>query len=216
MGLNELKNLIYYKAKISPVKTTEVNIVDSVIAGVIDDFCRRFPWTFLGVVDDDSISLSAGDYQKALPRDFLHLRAVRLKDSDNVIYKVFSEEEFKAYERSSDLDDTGRPYLRWVYQDSERKFYLQFHPKSNAAFTVLLRYLQKLKPDEVGRIPNGLVIFFGCMQILAPPKEMGTYRTLYENGILQEWVSDRPDREEELQWGLDPVTKAYNEFTAGL
>lgn len=216
MGLNELKNLIYHKAKISPVKTAETNIADSVIAEVIDDFCKRFPWTFLSVIDDDSISLSAGDYQKALPRDFLHLKGVRLKDSDNVIHKVFSEEEFGAYEHSSDLDDTGQPYLRWVYYDNERKPYLQFHPKSDVAYTVLLRYLQKLNPDDVGRIPSGLVIFFGCMQVLAPPAEMGKYETLYENGILRAWASDRPDTEEDLDWGTDPMTEAYNAFTAGI
>jgi len=216
MGINELKALIYHRAGISPNKTTETNIVASVITEVILDFCKRFPWSFLEEQNDDGITLSVGDYQKALPSDFLHLVRVRLKDSDNIIHKVFSEEEFKAYERSTDLDDTSRPYLRWVYYDSSRDPYLQFHPKSDGSYTVLLRYLQKLGADDIARIPNGLVIFFGCMEILAAPEEMAIYGKRYEDKIIQMWMSDNIDLEAETERELDPAILNYNRFTAGL
>jgi len=216
MTLDQLKNLIYHKAKISSAETSEVNIVTSVIAEVINDVCKRYFWSFLEEKDDSSITLSAGEYQKELPSDFLHLKGVVLKDADNITYPVFSEKELEVYRGKPDLDDTGRPYLRWVYWDSANKYYLQFHPKSDGSYTVLLRYLQKLNEDEIGRIPNGLVIFFGCMRVLASPDEMAKYDTMYENGILRMWDSDDSDLEAEPELGLDEAIKQFNQYMAGI
>lgn len=217
MGLDELKALIYHKAGISSSETAEVNMVASVITEVILDFSKRFPWSFLEEQDDSTISLSAGDYQKALPADFLHLVSVTLKDTDNITYPVFSKQELAVYKGSPDLDDTSRPYLRWPYRDSSNNPYLQFHPKSDGSYTVLLRYLQKLASAGIARIPNGLVICSGCMATLASTKEERKgYKDDFEDGIVRMWMSDNIDLEAEPEQELDRAILNYNKFTAGL
>lgn len=208
-----LQNLIYHKAKISPSATTETDIVDTVIAEVLLVFCKERPWTFLKK-KSTSITLSAGDYQKELPDDFLHLVSVEVVDSDNVVYPSYSTKPKSFGEDNPDLDDTGRPKKHWHYRDSNRKSHLEMRPKSDGSYTLHIWYLEKLNVDDINVIPNALVLFWGCMAVLGSPDEMRMYKNLYNEGIFEMWASDNPDLENQPEQEMDPQTETFNEYMA--
>jgi hypothetical protein len=210
MDLTSLKNLIYHKAKIDSAITADVNMVISVIDAVVSDFSRRYPWSFLKKRDATK-SLASGEYQLELPTDFVSLISTELVDSGNIVYPVHSFKERAYAEGNPDLTETGRPYLAWIYYSSG-KWYLEFRPKSDGAYTVRLSYKATLSSDDLTFVPNGLVIFWGCMSAFAPPDEMALYKKMYENGILSMWGSDRVDMGEEPQLYPDEAVTAFNKY----
>jgi len=216
MEKTKLQKLIYYKLNISPNQESETDIVASVIGEIMKDVSKRYPWSFLAK-KSTSLSLTSGDYQIDLPRDLSHLISVALLDSDNIVYPVHSTKptEFDR-DGTPDLDDTDRPYKCWIYWDDDRNPCLEFRPKSDGSYTIQLRYRQTLGFDDVEAIPNGLIIFWGVMAVLATHEELGSYHTLYERGIQEMWIDDVPDLGEETNQQVDEATKTFNEFMGNL
>lgn len=214
MGATQLENLLYHKLGISPSETAETNIIKSVIGEVVQDITRRFPWSFLEM-KNTSKTLNAGDYQKALPPDFLHLISACLISADNVTYRLHPKKPAEFDAMQTDLDDTNRPYLRWVYYDDAGDPHIEVRPKSDVTYTLQVRYKKNLTSSYTV-IPNLLVIFYGVMAIMAPADQMGYYKRLYESGLLEMWASDRPDLEDEPVWKINRQTEEFNIYMDGL
>lgn len=215
MNLASLKNLIYHKANVSPDDDDQVAIVATVIAEVLDDVSRRFPWSFLKK-QSTSITFSAGDYQKELPADFLQLIHFELKDSGNKLHPVHSVNQRIFGEELPNLGATGGPYRFWYYYDGSRKPYIECRPKLDGDYTANIWYKEKLSTSSMSVIPNGLVVAYGCLAMLAPTDEMDAYDGRFERGILKMWANDMPDLSAEIRMGVDQRIEAYNRFTAGI
>lgn len=212
MEKTKLQKLIYHKLVMSPNNESETAIVDSVIGEVMKDISKKYPWSFLAK-KKTSLSLTSGDYQIDLPRGLSHVISIALLDSDNLVYPVHSIKPTE-FDRDNipDLDDTDRPYMGWVYWDDNGNPCYEFRPKSDGSYTVQLRYRKMLGFGDVEAVPNGLVVFWGVMAVMATHEEVASYHTLYERGIQQMWIDDVPDLSEESNQKIDPATETFNDF----
>jgi hypothetical protein len=210
MNKTALDRLVRHKLKVSSASDTEQDIIDSVRADVLKDVCLRHPWAFLKRTHE-TITLSAGDYQKALPQNFLRMLSVSLKDADNVVYPVHSTKLTDFEEDNPDLDDADtRPYMYRVYLDENDKPWIELRPKANGSYTLLLRYIKALREDDINEIPNGMVLFFGIMAALAREADQPMYKGLYESGIAEMWHNDTLDFGDEPVFEIDPAIETYN------
>ena len=213
MDATALNNLIRYKIPESASEEDITNIIESVRNDVVADICKRRPWSFLER-KSTGVTLSSGDYQKALPQDFIRMIGVRIYGtSDNVVKPIPSWKPMEYEEAEPDLDDTDKPWRYWIYYDTDTAEYkIELRPKSDGNYTLLLRYQVSLNGSEVNRLPNGLVAFYGIMAVMAKPDEMKYYKTLYEAGIHEMWANDMPDLGDESVFKVDKAVEIYNRY----
>jgi len=216
MGLSAkaIEDIALYKLGRSRVDATDLTAVQNALSAVADDVARRYPWSFLERIVTTT-TITAGDYQISLPEDFLHLRAVRLIDSDNVVSIIYPQDETEEDYNLPDLDDTGTPNKRWLYVDSGGNYKLELRPISDDSFTVKIYYLKDVS-DSYLCIPNPMVLIFGVMELLGKEETMITYKNLYEAGIKEMWEGDRIDRGDEPFMHTSEETQDFNIYQGNL
>lgn len=196
MDTNNLDQLVAWKVGMSLDNADQAKKIEVVRAAILEDISERYPWSFLER-KTETISLSSGDREKTLPKDFQRLISVALIDSDNVVYPIHPAQPSEVEEENPDLDDTDRPYRRWLEWDSvTQRPQVVLDPKCDASYTLRLRYQKKLMPNQVLLVPNGLIAFWGMVVVLTKVEKSDVikkYSDLYEFGIQRMWASDMPD-----------------------
>jgi hypothetical protein len=218
LDTTSLDKLVAWKASLDISDDDTADRIQSVRTEILLDISKRYPWSFLER-KSESITLSSGDYHKELPPDFLRIIGVGIfSTTDNVVYPVHSERAGNWEEGNPDEDDTDQPYFYWLeWHSITGKPWIALRPKSDSSLTLRIRYQKKLLADQVPFIPNGLVPFFGMMSVLiSDADKMNLYKSLYEAGIEQMWISDMPDLNDAPDLKPDRAIEIFNEYMDSL
>lgn len=212
MNTTNLDKIVAHKAGLD----VDGNVEDAAIIAIaraetLADISQRYPYSFLER-KSTSITLAAGDVEKALPEDFVRKLSLAIYASDNVVHPVYTEKPSTHDEAEPDEDETDRPFTNWIeWNSTTGKPWIRFGQKSDGVYTVRLRYQKKLAADQVAILPNGLAAIYGMMILLCKPDETAAYANLYEAAIAKMWASDMPDLNDAPDFKADRAIERFNQ-----